>query len=254
MLLIANSCLAELLFGSDLFGMALFTLKNDLERRESEHIICIVQGYISYVGYSLQNYCFLLQAFYRFMIVIHPTHLYYQTAKFQLILIFTVWIFSFSYAIPILYTGQLKYNVANQICQMPLGFSFYGVYTALCIYGIPMSLIMGAYTKVVQYVRKLNKQVSSTNLVYRAERELKMIRRIVIIVLIIIGIGFPYAVFSFMAFFVDPPEYYLRIAFACVDMSLPTMMITLLLFTEPLKVAILKRLHVKTNLITAVAS
>ncbi|CAF4336849.1 unnamed protein product, partial [Adineta steineri] len=41
MLLVANSCLAELVFSSNLFWMAIFTLNNDLKRQQYEDSLCV---------------------------------------------------------------------------------------------------------------------------------------------------------------------------------------------------------------------
>ncbi|CAF1263183.1 unnamed protein product [Adineta steineri] len=247
MMLIANLCLAEFLFGSDLLSMVIFTLRNDLYQIDHDDIFCNFRGYLSYVGYALQNYCFLLQSIYRYLTVIYPTDLFYQSTKFQCFLICLTWLFSFIYAVPFILMNQIKFNLDNQICQMPLGFSFFGIYTALCIYGIPISLIMMVYFKLVQYVKEMNKRAMATNILMRAERELKMLRRTVIIVLIIIIIGLPYGIFSFMAFFTNPPKYYIRIAFIFVDASLLIVMIALFNFTEPLKTSIIRRLNIRNN-------
>ena len=85
MMLVANSCLAELVFGSDMLGMAIFTFQNDLKQIQYQDSLCIFRGYLGYIATILQNYSYLLQAVYRYIIVVYPTRLFWQSAKFQLI-------------------------------------------------------------------------------------------------------------------------------------------------------------------------
>ena len=124
MMLVANSCLAELIFASDLLGMAVFTLENDLKQIQYQDSLCIFRGYMTYIACSLQNYSYLLQAIYRYVVVVYPARLIYQSARFQIFLICLTWICGIIYPIPIVFTDQIKYDVDNQICQMPLHLSF----------------------------------------------------------------------------------------------------------------------------------
>ncbi|CAF1552688.1 unnamed protein product, partial [Rotaria sordida] len=80
-----------------------------------------------------------------------------------------------------------------------------------------------------------------------AQRELKMFRRLVILVMGIAMIGFPYALFIFISFFTTPPQYHFRIAYIFVDTSMAFVMIALFQFTEPLKTSIMKRVTRQAN-------
>jgi hypothetical protein len=249
MMLIANSCLAELVFGSDVLGMAVFTFQNDLKQIQYQDSLCVFRGYLSCIAVALQNYSYSLQAIYRYIAVVYPTRLFWQSAKFQGFLICLTWIFGLLCPIPYILTNQIKYNVNNQICQMPLRLSFLTIYNALCIYMIPISLIILIYFKLVRYVKEISKHVTPVNTLFRAERELKMVRRIVILVVGIVTIGFPYAIFIFVSFFTSPPKYHFRIAYIFVDVSLAFVMIVLFQFTEQLKTSIKQAISRRTNAI-----
>jgi hypothetical protein len=134
MMLVANSCLAELIFGSDMLGMAIFTFQNDIKQGPDEDPLCIFRGYMGYVVTVLQNYSYLLQAIHRYITVVYPTRVFWQSARFQVLLICSTWIFGFVFAIPFILTGRIKYNLNNQICQMPLQLSFFAIYNALGVY------------------------------------------------------------------------------------------------------------------------
>jgi len=48
MILIANTCLAELLLASDALWMAVFALQNDLKQVQYQDSLCVFRGYLSY--------------------------------------------------------------------------------------------------------------------------------------------------------------------------------------------------------------
>ena len=89
----------------------------------------------------------------------------------------------------------------------------------------------------------MSKRVTPVNTLFRAQRELRMIRRIVYLVLILLILGFPYALFILMSFFNSAPKYHFRIAYIFVDVSLAFVMIALFQITEPLKTSIMKRIN-----------
>ncbi|CAF1473883.1 unnamed protein product [Adineta steineri] len=138
MLLVANSCLAELVFSSNLFWMAIFTLNNDLKRQQYEDSLCVFR---------------------------------------------------------------------------------------------------------VRYVKEMSKHVTPVNTLIRAQRELKMVYRIVILVSFLIGLGIPYASFVIMGFFTSPPKYHFRIAYIFVNISLIFIMMSLFKFTDPVRTSIMKRIN-----------
>jgi hypothetical protein len=249
MLLVANSCLAELVYGSNMFSMGVFTLHNDFKQIQYQDSLCVFRGYMGYVVTVLQNYSYLLQAIYRYITVVYPTRIFWQSTRCQVYLICSTWIFGFVCPIPYILTGEIIYNVDNQICQMPFRFSAIMVYNAICLFGTPIPLIMLIYFKLVRYVREMSKNVTTANTLARAQRELKMVRRIVILVIGVITIGLPYTMLVVISFFITPPKYHFRIAYIFVDVSLAFVMIAILKFTDPLKTAVKKAINWRTNVV-----
>ncbi|CAF0828685.1 unnamed protein product [Adineta steineri] len=248
-MLIGNSCLTEIIYGINMFSMGLFTFENDLKQIQYQDSLCLFRGYFGYVVTSLQNYSYLSQAMYRYIIIIYPTRRYYQTIKFQFILICLTWIFSLLCPIPYILLNEIKYNVYNQICQMPLHLSFITIYNAFCIYLIPLSLLILIYLKLIKYVRKMNKNIILVNNLIRAQSELKMVRRIIILVTGVIIIGFPYTMFFFLSFFINLPKYHFRIAYIFVDISLLFVIIILFQFTDQIKIFIRRKIIRRTNIV-----
>jgi hypothetical protein len=250
MMLVANTCLAELLLASNALCVAVFTFQNDLKQIQYYDSFCLFRGYLIMSLYALQNCSYLLQSIYRYVVVAYPHRLFWQTARTQLIFIGLSWIFAFVYPIAFLFTGEIIYDVDNQICQVPLRFNFSEIYTILCIYIIPVSSTMFVYFILIRYVKGMSKRVTPTNALSRAQRELKMARRVIILVMILFTAGFPYAVFVFISFFTTPPKYHLRIAYTFINLSLALAMMALFQFTDTLKASVKKIFKYRPNMIT----
>jgi hypothetical protein len=251
MMLIANSCVTASLLGSSLLSTCIFTLENDLKQIQFQDSLCILRAYFIYVSTALFDYSILLQAIYRYVCVVYPNRLFWQSARFQFLSICLTWIFSFVYPTAFVFTDEIVYNIDNQICQLPFRLSFCIIYTAFCIYLIPMPMIVFIYFKLVRYVREMGKRVTPANTLLRAQRELKMVQRTVILISILVILGFPYALFLLMSFFTASPKYNFRIAYIFIDVSSALVMITLFQFTDPLKASVMKKLKHRSNRVVA---
>ncbi|CAF3836434.1 unnamed protein product [Adineta steineri] len=215
-MLVASSCLAKLLFAIDLFGMVIWSLKNDVKQISYQDSLCIFRGYFGHVTIVAQLHSYLLQAIYRYITVIYPTRLFWQRKQVQGFLIGVTWMCAFIFIIPHVVTGEIQYNADNQICETPF---------------------------------QINKRATIVNTVSRAQQELRMVHRIVILVMILLVLGVPYTIFVIMGFFTEPPKYHFRIAFTFVYISLVFIMITLFQFTDPVKTYIMKKIKRQSNII-----
>ena len=243
MILAGNSALATLLFASVMLIATSFTLRNDLKQVQDQDSLCVFLGHIIYTTCAQQNYSFVLQAIYRYLLIVHPARLFWHSRRIQLLFICISWIIAFVYPMEFLFTGRIIYDVNNQICQIPLGFSFAGIYMALCVYVIPDSIIIFIYIALVRYVKKMSAQITPINTLSRARSELKMVRRTVILITILMTMCFPYQLFFFLSLFNSAPKYNFRIAFIFGDTSMVFIIMALFQFTDPLKASVLKRIN-----------
>jgi hypothetical protein len=81
----------------------------------------------------------------------------------------------------------------------------------------------------------MNQHTTSVNILARTQRELKMFRHTIILLLTLFIIDFPYALFTFMRFFNHAPKYYFRIAYIFIDIASACVIIVLYQFTDSLK-------------------
>ncbi|CAF3381121.1 unnamed protein product [Rotaria sp. Silwood2] len=248
MMLTGNSCLSAFIFGCCMLSMCLRTFQNDRKKIQYQDLFCVFRAYITYVSCFLFNNSFLLQATYRYFTVIYRYRLYFQSIRFHILVICLTWIFALLFPIPFVFTGQILYNVDNQICQIYLRLSISMIIIALWVYGIPITLIIIVYFKLLRYVHGMSNRITPVTTLFRAKRELKMVERILILVAILVVLGLPYALFTLMSFFTSPPKYHFRIAYLFVHVSLVFVMMTLFHFTEPLKLSMMKKIKRRSNI------
>ena len=232
MLLIANTCILDLIFGVDMVASSLFTLQNDLKQIYYQDSLCITRGIIGYITVFLQNYSFLCQAIYRYIRVIYSNQIYYQSMKFQSLVVFLQYILGFIYVIPVITIGNVHYHEYNQICQTSLNLSFIMIYNLLCIFAIPSSITIFIYYHLVRYVKQINRNSTAANQLNRAKQELTMLRRVVILNMGVTCINLPYATMVFIGYITTPPKYHFRIAYIGLDVSLAFIMLAVFKFTD----------------------
>jgi hypothetical protein len=209
---------------------------------------------MNYSVCSIQNYSYLLQAIYRYVVVVYPARSTYQSARFQIFLICLTWICGIIYPIPIVFTDQIKYFADSQLCQVPFRLSFLIIFEAFYIYMVPVGAIVLIYFRMVQYIKQMSKRVTPANTLSRAERELKMVVRIIKIVSILLSIGLPFTIFMFMSFFNSTPKYYFRITYTFMNVFLILVMIALFQNTDPVKTYLKKKINWRANKIAVIGT
>ncbi|CAF1048784.1 unnamed protein product [Adineta steineri] len=242
MMLITNSCLAHLIFGVDRVWIGGFRLQNDLRQIQYEDNLCIFRIYIAYVACAILNFSYLLQSIYRYIYVVYPSYLFWQSRQIQFLFICLTWIFSITYPFLFIFKREIIYDVHNHVCQLPFQLSFSLIYMLNCSYIIPVFLIMITYFKLVLYVHMMSKRVIPVNIYIRAKRQLRMVRNIVILIMILLITGFPYGVFVVMSFFKDIPKYHCRFSCVFFDVFSVTVMIALYQFTDPIKMSVMGKI------------
>jgi hypothetical protein len=123
MVLTSNSCLVEILYGCDMLSIAAYTLEKDMKQMVFQDTFCAFRDYLGYVGTGLLLYSFVLQAIYRYIVVIYPMRISWQTIKVQSMMICFFWLFCFTSLLPWLLTHSAVYNVDNQACILPFRLS-----------------------------------------------------------------------------------------------------------------------------------
>jgi hypothetical protein len=117
-----------------------------------------------------------------------------------------------------------------------------------------MTLVMLIYFKLVRYVKEMGKDLTSAVTLLRAQRNLIMVRRIVILLHILLIAGCPMTLFFILSFFNRAPKYHSRIGYFFVDISLLSVMIVLFHFTDSLKASVKKIISTQRNAVLPAAT
>lgn len=254
MFLIANTCFSVLVYTCTMLSISSITVQNDLRQIFYQDSLCVIRSYIGNVSGFWLTFSFSIEALYRYMIVVHPTRLFYQTVRFQTMIICLSWLGGIIYPFPYLFSGDIVYQIDDQQCQLKLQFSFFVFYTQLCIYVIPISMTVLLYFRLVYHVKQMNKRVTPVSILSRAQRELKMLQRTLLLVLLLLSLGTPYTIFILMSFFNRAPKYHFRLAYIFVDISLTLFMMALFSLNESLKRSVMRRIYPRRNVVMAVAN
>ncbi|CAF1361545.1 unnamed protein product [Adineta steineri] len=246
---VRNSCVAAVLHASNMCWTGVFRLQNDLQATQYQDRFCIFRGYLVYAFCAVVICSFLLQAFYRYILVVYPARSNWLSARNQCIFIVLTWIYALVFPLAFMFTGDIIYNADNDVCDIPIRLSFALIFLALCVYSIPLSLVMFIYLKLIRYVKQMHKRVTPANILFRVQRELKMTRRVVIMLTSLVPICIPYAIFFVLSFFTSLPIYHFRILFTFTSVSFLCTMVIVFKFTDALKLSVMKKLNLRSNTI-----
>lgn len=252
MFLVGNSCLSSLMFEFIVLHMSIFALNNDLNEIFIEDTLCIIRGYFGYVFAGILYYSFFIQSVHRYLTAVYPMHSFNESYKFIFVIVIISWLLGFIYPLVLLLTHGIVYNADNQICQLPMKFSFSMIYLTLFVFSLPMIGIGIIYFLLVRYVKQMNKRMASVNALARARNQLKMIQRIIILISILLIVGIPYLLLSVMSWFMSIPKYHFRIGCLFTNISMLCVKVALLQMTDPLKECLIKKLRRNANTIVPI--
>ena len=242
MMLVGNTCLAQLICVCTSFILLLFTFKNDWKQIQFEDSLCKFRGYINYSITVIQNSSYNLQSIHRYLIIVHPSLRFYRSFRFQLILIILLWIFAFLVILPLFYFDQIEYNIDNQICQVPIRLSFGMIYLTLLVYVVPNVFINVIYSKLIRHVHRMNERMKRICLLSRRKRELKMIKTIVTMNTILVILAIPSVIFLLISCFTTIPKWHFRLTFLFTDLCTTALIIVVLKTNESVRIAAVKTL------------
>ena len=250
MLLIANTCLAALIIGCTVLSAGGFILQNDLKQKDYQDPLCVTRAYLIYTACGIFNFSFTLQSLYRYMIAVYPSRLFFQSFRCQTLFICLTWILCIIFPYECIPTHEIAYVVETHMCQAKLHPSVCIIYGIFCNCNLPISMIIFIYWKLFRYVKQMGMNAAASNSLARAKRELKAVHRIVVLIITLIVITFPYMISVIMSFIKPSMKPYTRIAYAFFQLSNLSAMIYLFFITTPLKEFVMKIWHLKSNVMT----
>jgi hypothetical protein len=241
-LLASNTFLSALTYSSAHFTIAISVLRSDINvingvRNRLHNPLCMTSAFVFYGGCALLYYSYVMEAVQRFARVVLYDYRSLHKRRLQLFLIFIQWLLCIiGTFIPLSFTNQLQYDIHMNMCIIPIRSNGWTLYYAIFCYSIPLVLIAIFYHQLIQYTLTVRSRVSacliSGSVVVAAQRQLALIKRVIVLVGILLISGLPYCVFIVMGFWMDPPVYQFRISFLCVDIALASVVCTMFYYSR----------------------
>jgi len=191
-LLICNSFCSIILPCIILLNMYAYKLYGSLHSNISfDNWWCYGRAYLLHVGLCLLYHSFLLQAFFRFLRVVLFRYKQLQTFRFIYRLAISQWLIDFLLIIPILILREFQYISQNYYCQI-LFTNIRGlVFATFIVFNVSMTGIGSIYFYIIYYTKKTNGQLPLQNRQRANQRDLVVLRRIIILVGILLTLGLP---------------------------------------------------------------
>ncbi|UJR35009.1 hypothetical protein I4U23_027785 [Adineta vaga] len=249
-ILTCNSSLAILILASDIFSISIYTLIKDLSSKQIQMynmFLCHLRGYIFHLSLCALIHSFVIQIFYRLAGTIYYNRLYYQSLRPYLYAIILQWIIAIVQILPIIYTNHQNFIEEEYLCQIEIHNSQTIVYVYTIVYFIPLSLILIQYWIIKRYSKRKTNTIHTINIQHRARRQIKLIRRTLILITSLFILGTPYCAIIVLETlnFVRAPKYTHRIGFLLVGIASGLIMLMMIYFTRNLRRLILRKRRIR---------
>ncbi len=197
-LLTCNTYLNALLLSSIMLLMYFYNLLGNL----NSSIVfdgrwCVIRTYLTHVCFCAFYHSFALQAIFRLFRVVFYKRRFLQSYGIFISSIILQWILSFLFILPNLLLNDFQYLPHEFNCWIAFQNIRGLIMVTLFIYNNPLTIIFTIYTQIIRYTRRIvhvkQRRLKSN------QRDLIILKRIVILVFIIVGIGLP----TFIIVFID---------------------------------------------------
>ncbi|UJR14351.1 hypothetical protein I4U23_001347 [Adineta vaga] len=234
--LVLNSTIAGLIANLTCISQAIYQLLDVGNDR-----LCNIRGLLLQIGTGVLYHTLCVQAFYRLFVTVYSTQQYLQTTRFIILMVLIQWIFSASFGLPIFFTNRITYQSGSRICQVSLEDTIGFVYFSLVIFFLPLIIIIIIYFQIVQYMKRtpFSTTYRSNTLISqnRRQSELRLIRRILTLVIILFILGFPYSLFYLLiqSHIMSPWPYMARISYLFITFGQSASMLINLITTDDVR-------------------
>ena len=157
---------------------------------------CQVRSYVNYVFICAFFYSCALHAIFRFFRVVFPRHKILQTRAVFIVAISIQWLLAILYIAVYLVMGDFQYHSDIGSCWLSFK-NIPALGTALVfVYATPLTVMILIYSCIIRYIRRT---VQTQQIRQQAnKRDLSVVKRMIVLVLISMAIGIPTGVMLLM--------------------------------------------------------
>jgi hypothetical protein len=190
--LICNTYISMIFICLILLDMHIHNLTGDLyENLSYNDWWCYVRAYLLHVGLSLLYHSYLIQSIFRFFRVVFYRNKKLQTFQFMFYLVLIQWLIGFIAMLPFLFLHYFHYISQYYYCEVLLSDTEGILSTGGITYYFPMFCIGIIYVYIIYYMKKTKSQSVLQNRQQSNQRDLVVLRRIIILIGLLIILCFP---------------------------------------------------------------
>ncbi|CAF1354939.1 unnamed protein product [Didymodactylos carnosus] len=195
--------------------------------------VCSIPFYLFCCCSTSIYYSYCLQSLYRLCRVIFYKYKYFQKYSLYIVLCILKWLFSFLIQLPPLLWNYIIYLPNEFYCIAPMFNLKFAAYVCSILYGLSITIISLIYVWIIYYI----KQQSSQTLKNRQnQRDLIIIKRILITLGILIILGIPIIVFILLFILTNYwPSFAYRLIWMTISFSFLFLNLSLIYFTSQWK-------------------
>ncbi|CAF4113883.1 unnamed protein product [Adineta steineri] len=232
--LVCNTALGILLYSAVNIASVSYMFIWDKQVLPVADPLCSIRAYFYHSTIAWIHHSLILQAIERYCKIRRLKLLHTRTR--QLCFILLQWLFDFTFVLPVFATGNMKKLTIDNLCfvslnTIPLVFYLAGI--SFLLSDIILSII---YRLLVRYVREVSLRVNGNHRI-KMQRNLTMVRRIVLIHIQLVIVGFPVLIFVILiAIRADLlPKNTVRILIMIMNSPLSMMLLILFWITPSLR-------------------
>lgn len=157
---------------------------------------CYARAYLIHVSIALLFHSYLVQAIFRLFRVVFYRKKYLQTLRIMFRLVLVQWLTDFISILPFSLWHRFHYISKHHFCEILLQDVLGMTVMSGITYSLPMTLMGLLYAYIIYYMKKTKSQSILQNRHRSNQRDLVVLRRIMILLGILISSGVPTLVFA----------------------------------------------------------
>ncbi|CAF1940644.1 unnamed protein product [Rotaria magnacalcarata] len=228
--------------------MAIYMLIWDQQSLPTIDYLCKFRGYLHHSTIAYVHHSFILQAIEKYVKIKRMKLLDTPTRKFSIVL--AQWMFDFSFSLPVFITGNIVKMKIDNLCFVSFD-RLDLVFTMSALTFVVSDMVLAVlYRRLVMYVRQTSSRVNGSQRL-RIQRDLTMVRRIVVLHAQLVLVGSPALVVIILnAVRSDILPYgSMRMVFIIMNLALTFLTTVLFRNTPHLRQAVVKCFHLKSGLL-----
>lgn len=83
-------------------------------------VLCPIRGFLVHIGTGLLYHALCIIACQRLIVTVYSTRRSLQTTRFTIFIVVLQWLISWTYGLPFLLTGDIKYQEDSRICEVKI--------------------------------------------------------------------------------------------------------------------------------------